>query len=448
MTTRRKPQRRKPHKRQIWILGAAGILIAFSALFQLDRLIREELPLVLVDGVDQSYAGEYIDQAIYQELLARTVKARKRALATVQERLGLHLQETDSLMVRFMDGEPGLEISARTDTYDVHGKRAQVISVYVEPILLGMVDLEQVLTHELTHAVFRDQLGWRYRRLPEWLREGFAVWTAEQLQEKAEITLAGQLFAGEPLEALVNGLETQPHTLNDYLEDGLFIAYLESAYGTAAVKQAAHLIMKGRRPSVVFERLTGRTWENVKASAYAFAKADVATRLTEGGYDAYEEALVFGASTDCGALVKQLRQFMRTFPRSFLLPNTLYFRGQCFAFLNEHRRAMDAFEAIVEDHPHYGYLLDDALYGLGASAVEAGAYEQALAALEPLIKHAVFAQTELIADAQYHLSIAFFYLHRLREARSILREARDGGGRYTQQSQELLSRLNQGLGPL
>ncbi len=148
------------------------------------------------------YAADPRLDAIRKELPARTEAARKKL--------------EDLLQVKVPAVEVRLE-DAGDDRSGVFAESADgVIVLKTEYLVLGAFDLDKTLVHETFHCLQRARLGKRYDRVPEWAREGAALYVAGQGPERARALAA---IAGPGgMAKLVNGLGG-PHGLFDYYED-------------------------------------------------------------------------------------------------------------------------------------------------------------------------------------------------------------------------------------
>jgi hypothetical protein len=140
-------------------------------------------------------------------------------------------------------------------------------------------------------------MGWRYGRVPAWLREGIAVWVAGQLEEKADPAIAHKLATHQDPASLMNGLETTPHTLDDYVEDALLFRYLEQTYGQQRVMMVLQAIVAGVPYKRVFERETGVSWQVLQTRVKAFSLDYIRARMPQNAEACLTVASLSLAST-------------------------------------------------------------------------------------------------------------------------------------------------------
>jgi len=156
----------------------------------------------LVRFCNGKYVGDLRLAAICEELPARAEAARK----TLADLLGVDVPE---VALRLEDaGSDRSGVFAESDDKE--------IVLRTEYLVLGAFDLDKTLLHETFHCLQRRRLGKRYDRVPEWAREGAALYVAGQASGRARSLawIAGK----DGINKLVNGLKG-PHGLFDYYED-------------------------------------------------------------------------------------------------------------------------------------------------------------------------------------------------------------------------------------
>src|SRR5690606_35535825 len=116
---------------------------------------------------------------------------------------------------------------AITETIAVDDKPYTRIIVYTEHVGDGAEDHPSRIVHELKHAAFRDVMGQAYLDLPKWVREGLAVYGAEQLEDRLAAIVGGETFSGRDPRKLLDGIDDADHDTNDYLEDAAAFLWLE-----------------------------------------------------------------------------------------------------------------------------------------------------------------------------------------------------------------------------
>ncbi len=152
------------------------------------------------------YDGKYADDprldAIRKELPARAEAARKK----LEDLLQVKVPEVGIRLVDAGDDRSGV-FAESGDGF---------IALKTEYLVLGAFDLDKTLVHEMFHCLQRARLGRRYDRVPEWVREGAALYLAGQGPERARSLAA--IAGKDGISKLVNGLGGS-HGLLDYYED-------------------------------------------------------------------------------------------------------------------------------------------------------------------------------------------------------------------------------------
>jgi parallel beta-helix repeat protein len=153
-----------------------------------------------------AYSGKYVGDprldAIREGLPARAEAARRK----LEDLLG---EKVPPVEIRLED--------AGNDRSGVFAESGQgFIALKTEYLVLGAFDVDKTLAHEMFHCLQRAKLGKRYDRLPEWAREGAALYVAGEGPDRARSLawIAGK----DGMAKLVNGLKG-PHGLFDYYED-------------------------------------------------------------------------------------------------------------------------------------------------------------------------------------------------------------------------------------
>jgi hypothetical protein len=215
------------------------------------------------------YEGKYARDprldAIREELPARVEAARKRLAELLQV-------EVPPVEVRLADaGDDRSGVFAESE--------GGVITLKTEYLVLGAFDLDRTLVHEMFHCLQRARLGRRYERVPEWAREGAALYVAGQGPERARALAAvagSDPFDRDPLARLVNGLDG-PHGLFDYYED---VAAFErvGARGPALVRK----LLETDDVAAAVREVLGEDMATFRAAAAKHAR-DVLKPLLEEG---------------------------------------------------------------------------------------------------------------------------------------------------------------------
>jgi hypothetical protein len=117
------------------------------------------------------------------------------------------------------------------------------IKLKILPFINGTTNFEKTLCHEIVHAYYRYHMSYfKYAKVPRWLREGSAVYLAQQTFEKEKVFM---LKHANPATFQFNGLEGQ-HTFEDYYEDALSFHAMDARDSQRGADKFLTLILAGK----------------------------------------------------------------------------------------------------------------------------------------------------------------------------------------------------------
>ena len=308
--------------------------------------------LLLFAAVAAAYEGKYRDDPrlvrIREELPAR----RDAAVRWLEKTLGV---EMPAVEVRLEDAgrdRSGAWAEARTE------KGRQVLALKTEYLVLGAHDLDRTLRHELFHCLHRTRLGAKdYARLPEWVREGAAVYVAGQGEERARILAA---FAGrdpridDPLARLVDGLAGQ-HGFLDYYEDVAAFEAVEERHGRDGVRRLLTQLLETADVARAVRAALGESMADFERAAAARARRVLEPLLLEGRASILAARRHVEADEPAAAL-KALE------PRGVYVPAAAYYRAVALGRVGRHADALRHLRAhFLDRHRATTTLLDRAL---------------------------------------------------------------------------------------
>jgi TolA-binding protein len=108
--------------------------------------------------------------------------------------------------------------------------------------------------------------------VPAWIKEGSAMFCAEQGVERTNFVFA--TTTGKDPEALINGLDGG-HSLEDYPEDYLAFEYIEQTFGLEKVHAIIAGIVANKPHQEVIAQVLGVTYEEFCGTAKAYAVVKV-----------------------------------------------------------------------------------------------------------------------------------------------------------------------------
>lgn len=312
------------------------------------------------------YKGKFSDQSIVRKNIVQIQGKANRLLKKTLSRLGM--VETIGKIDIYFTADFKInekEFNVITYTSNKNNKRRQIILFNVRHLMFDSYDIEKKLIHELTHAVMRDAMRENYRLLPRWFREGIAVWSASQIESKKKYLVSGSVFIDKKPLLLINGLEGK-HTLDDYLEDGLFFEYIESQYGHAAVKSVVQLVIEGVSYQQALESVLKNDWEKITEAASLYAKEEVSNFTNRANFLEYHQIKNASTQLNPAKVKKNYQDFIKRNKDSVFVPNAMYQLGKVNIKLKQYSEAGKQFEAIVANHSRYTSLFSNSLYHRGA----------------------------------------------------------------------------------
>jgi len=340
------------------------------------------------NGIVAGYAGKYVDDVRFRAALAAVPGHVAAGYAGIEKRLGVDLRGKLDLLLRFEDAGEREVDRGSTSTIARRGRPAEEILFRTEYVVLSPTDFRSRIRHEMKHAGFRQIMGQGYLGLPRWVKEGLAVYAAEQLPPREAAILGNAVFSGRDPLKLVKAIADPDFGHDDYLAATLAFEWLESRK-RGNVKRFTKQLLEGEDHREAFADLSGLPPE--KAMEWAKEFADARVRKTLGaGYRVYL------AVRDANFAAARKGADARN------------------AWLAEKGEA--AYKAWLAKHR--GHLLEpNARYRLGKAYIYAGRYEEGRAWLRKVVAED-FDRSSVCDDAAYW--IAHSFERQAREAYGVL----------------------------
>lgn len=373
-----------------------GTRLTVCALLLFAALTAAEDRPAPVDAAAAAAAGiefrpsKYADEPRYRELAAEAMPLRQRAVEAIRRRLDIDYDDQRTIRIRFQDLAPDgsaskAENMAQRITETVDGKEVAVIVLYWEYLISGAGSLKDELTHEFFHAVHREQITKEtYTAIPRWVREGLALYVAEQMPGRLDYLLQDKIEQGP--DVLVQGLENDPHTLDDYGEDVLAFDYLETRHGRERFLAVAQDIVFGRRTArEAIRKHTDEDWPTFREHARQHTLTALRTR--EGGRrDLYLPVLKRYLADDCAGALTGFQALLHDHPEAYWRGLAQYYLARSLFQLKRYDEAGGEFAKTVADHAGRIGLVDDAAYYVGRCAFECGRWAEAELALRRFLR--------------------------------------------------------------
>ncbi|MBI3272704.1 MAG: tetratricopeptide repeat protein [Planctomycetes bacterium] len=376
------------------------------------------------------YVGRFRENGRLLAALHAIDAARSRAVEVLRDRLGIEPPGAEDIVVEFRDAldlskerlapVTGDRFAMRLDRK--HDRPQAVITVMAEYVVAGVVNLDREILHETVHAAFALRLGDGFARLPPWIREGIALWTAGQGPERVRYYLAHR-DALDDGGVLINGLDG-PHGLRDYPEDFLAFEYIETRHGADAVRRFVALILGGRPWTAALAEATGEDWPAFQAAARVHARAAL-DRLADPGLADYRRIAKLGdepfAVDRAQPLPDAASAFRESHAGSAHTRAALFFEGKALRALGRADEARAAFERVAEAAGEDCGFEDDALVHLGELHEAAGRWPEAAEAFARTVSE--HPDSGRLATALYRWGLALHHAGRTTEARGVLEQA-------------------------
>ncbi len=279
------------------VVVAVGLVLLFCSGMNLllARTGREGYPVLALSpraGVEP-YGGNLRFNEVVARRLPDLSVMRERALARAQLMTGLRTMYPERYVVRVRDFSSD-EVGAssrpvRSETGDI-----LLISISSRQLKLEQMDLEDALAHELVHGLMRERLGERYRELPDWVREGLAVWAASQTLERARYAQSAAEEEGFDLASILDEQPLLPPLGDDYLEGALLFQGVADEFGSEAVRCFIRSL-GDESPEEALSRITGRSWlelEQLRARAARRVLQEVRPPEPPVGEEVFEQHLL------------------------------------------------------------------------------------------------------------------------------------------------------------
>jgi hypothetical protein len=294
------------------------------------------------------YTGKYRNHAVYTGLAADL----RAALEYTSERFEACLSmELDTHSVEFHPADKGDHsdgLHAITATESRGGRRVQRVTLYLEYLVTGHIDLKQTLCHELVHAVQRRAVGAAYRRVPKWLREGLALLVADQGEDRIDTLLCVHaLDSGSGPEALLLPL-TDRTTLRHY---GIYYAAVRSLVDLDPhrLRRLWDGLAQGRPPRELVTEMSGRPFDAWCLDAHSRFAAELRDRCGER-HRVWRQISEAHARREWQATVERVDHLVQDDPESYCVPRALMLRGHAHQHLSNAEAALADFETVLSHH--------------------------------------------------------------------------------------------------
>lgn len=375
----------------------------------------------------EEYSGRRIDADGLRAIHESVEKSLPNAYLLVESNLGLRSDRPDRILIRYRDRLSPGGLTGKTKFHWISGGFGAVILLAVDSTRLDdEVERKTLLAHELTHAIMTQTAPLKHRKLPKWLREGFAVYASDDVDTRLETALTGAVFARKPTNSVCDGWENG-FEIEDYAEAGVAVDYLARQVGREGLK-------------VLVERiLTGADWEQeitlIAMREYGQfvqeAREDCRTRLGtfdrwisyfEWAYHAYSQ----GNATEA---IRRVDSLLEDSPPAGIRCNAWYLKGKVFLRQGSYQHGRDALNWVLANCNSYVSFSDDSAIRIADSYYEQSDWKSAVEAYEAFLV-VPSDQTDWIERASLHLGRSLFELGRYKDAIPPLNRVAAGSANY------------------
>jgi tetratricopeptide (TPR) repeat protein len=343
------------------------------------------------------YAGKFEQDIRFQAALAAAPGHIGDGHGILERLLGIDLLTHADVILMLKDSgtntKGGLE--ATTRIIGIKNQPKTLIEFYTDSIVVNAAGYRKTIIHEMKHAGFINLMGKSYHELPEWIREGLAIWGSDDAASRLRLVLSNAIIGGgDPLKIL-DGIEDPDHDDRDYLEDGLAFEWLESVK-PGNVKEFCRRLVKGDDPRKLCAELGGGSYEDCMAQANAHCRRRVTEALGEA-YQTFvalrkpaETAISQGADasrtflTDGGE--RGLSDWLDANREHAVAPFARILLGRALITAGRHEAGRAPLQQILDEDAEYCTLLDDAQFFIGFSYNEEGDAPKAHQAFAVLLR--------------------------------------------------------------
>jgi predicted negative regulator of RcsB-dependent stress response len=300
---------------------------------------------------------------------------------TLKDRLGLDLKPHTNVIYVYADAgsdETQGRLVASTFVVGRDNKPAVVIRFHSEYVVAQPANYRKTIVHEMKHAGFEGLMGHSYDDLPQWIREGLAVWGSEDVDDRLRLVLCNQIVGGKDPLKVVNCIESPNHNEADYLEDALAFDWLESKK-PGNVKAFCSRLVKGEPYRGIWADLAEKSYAEAMAEADAYCRRTVETALGEAYttfralYDAHRVSLKTGKAATAKWLEDgakaALEKWIADHPDHPAGPFARFCLARLLITAGQHAEGRELLHRILKEDALRCALLDDAQLWIGVSYV-------------------------------------------------------------------------------
>lgn len=325
------------------------------------------------------YSGTLEQDVRFQTALAATPKHIEDGFGFLESKLGVDLRNHTNVLILFKDS--GVKrtggVKAVTRIIGINNKPNTLIEFYTEYTVINPEGFQRTVVHEMKHAGFAEMMGGQsYHSLPEWIREGLAVWGSEDVDRRVTLVLADTIVGGGDPMQILDGIEEAEQDNNDYLEGSLAFEWLESRKA-GNVKAFCRRLVKGEPYREIWADLGGSGYKDAIALANEHCRRRVKAALGEA-YESFvplrkgaEAAIAKGGEASKSWLADggeaDFKKWLETHGAHPAAPLGRFWLGRALIEAGSHDPGRALLQQIIDQDAERCTLLDDALFFIGYS---------------------------------------------------------------------------------
>jgi len=230
-----------------------------------------------------AYSGRFEDDIRLGAAIKALPKHIDDGFRMLQKRLGVDLRPHANILYAFKDGGRKVKggLKATTRIIGVNNKPAIIIYFYAERTVTDPEGFRKTTIHEMKHAGFLGIMGAPYHDLPQWIREGLALWGSEDVELRLQLVLCNTITGDKDPESVLDGIEDPDHDYRDYLEDVLAFEWLASK-DPGNIPAFCRRLVKGEPYREIWADLSGLSYAKAMQEANAHCRRRVREALGEG----------------------------------------------------------------------------------------------------------------------------------------------------------------------
>ena len=323
------------------------------------------------------YSGKFKNDIRLKARIDEIPALLEKAYKMIHERLGVDFKEQTDMIFMFEDaGKKRSSLIAQQFVAGIDNKPVSIIKFMTEKILVRPQTYRITLIHEVKHSAFKQLMGQAYSDLPEWVREGLAVWAADQMEIKLQHILLNKVIARKsPLLAL-DGIEDKKHDYVDYLEDYLAFEWLESVK-PGNIKTFCQRLIQGENYKAIWADLANMNYQDAMEAADSYCKKKVESVLGES-YQSFlkiiNENYKYMAKGNNSVKqwglsegIAKYEKWLEKYPACFIVPYARFSLARLQITSAKYEQGRQMLRKVLEEDSHRCALLDDAQFWIGMS---------------------------------------------------------------------------------